>query len=172
MCGVAVHLLIQHNAYPWLHAHIYSVSALGKHSLLPFSPMATEAQAAAQAAKPIANLAYPDAEKALRARVPLESAFERTCQDQRYREVREFRTASWRDPSPRPGWSCSSTRARPCIGTRCEHAAPAESRPRKRRALHSSDFSACRHVPEKLFPTGPRDNGEVYWQCALCGIDL
>ena len=30
----------------------------------------------------------------------------------------------------------------------------------------------CQHVVMKVFPGGPRDNGEVYWQCKLCGIEL
>ena len=33
--------------------------------------------------------------------------------------------------------------------------------------------SSCpEHVPEKVFPTGPRDNGEWSWRCAVCKMEL
>lgn len=28
------------------------------------------------------------------------------------------------------------------------------------------------HIPEKVFPTGLRDNGEWSWQCVVCKADL
>ena len=43
----------------------------------------------------------------------------------------------------------------------------------KRAQLKPSWKSSCpEHIPEKVFPTGPRDNGEWSWRCAVCKADL
>ena len=87
--------------------------------------------------------------------------------------------ASWRDsPPPRTGWSYPSADARSCKDarrkramTRTREASP-EGEQRKRCFASPSGGPACRHLAVKVFPTGPRDNGEMYWQCAFCGADL
>ena len=35
-----------------------------------------------------------------------------------------------------------------------------------------SYHSDCQHSAIKVYPPGPRDNGEFYWKCALCNVDL
>ena len=47
-----------------------------------------------------------------------------------------------------------------------------EDQSQKRRAIHRNDSAACQHLAVKVFPNGPRDNGEVYWQCVFCNADL
>jgi hypothetical protein len=43
---------------------------------------------------------------------------------------------------------------------------------KRRRITSTSGPSGCRHAPQKVFPMGPRDNGEWYWRCSICGADL
>ena len=44
---------------------------------------------------------------------------------------------------------------------------------KKRAQLKPSWKSSCpEHMPEKVFPTGPRDNGEWSWRCAVCKAEL
>ena len=44
---------------------------------------------------------------------------------------------------------------------------------KKRAQLKPSCKSSCpEHIPEKVFPTGHRDNGEWSWRCAVCKEDL
>ncbi len=173
---------------------VCSLSVLGARSFTPSlrAPMAAEAKATAQAGptdfffparrrggRLIADSSDSDAEATPRARFLRELAAERGCRGQRDRERQQYRAASWRDSSPRcAGWSCSSTRARLCKDVRRERArrrpreASTEGEPKKRCTVSSSGGSACQHVAVKVFPTGPRDNGEVYWQCAFCGAAL
>ncbi len=128
---------------------------------------------------PIADSSESDAEEILRARFLWELDAERGRRVQRDRERRWPQAASWRDSSPRrAGWSCSSADSRSCKDARRERAmtrprqASTEGRPRKRCFVSRSGGPTCRHLAVKVFPTGLRDNGEVYWQCAFCDADL
>ena len=86
-----------------------------------------------------------------------------------------------RSPSSGAGW-CSppndSSRTRHCKITdqqraRCRsREVSTESMPKRRRAAPVRRVPDCQHVAVKVFPPGPRDNGEVYWKCSLCGADL
>ena len=35
--------------------------------------------------------------------------------------------------------------------------------------LWAGPIKSCNHVLQKIFPAGPRDNGEYYLQCSRCG---
>eukprot|EP00973_Karenia_brevis_P040444 5590167-Karenia_brevis.AAC.1 len=44
---------------------------------------------------------------------------------------------------------------------------------RQRRHLVSlSAQHGCQHISVKVFPVGPRDNGEISWQCFKCGVEM
>eukprot|EP00973_Karenia_brevis_P058479 8144346-Karenia_brevis.AAC.2 len=133
--------------------------------------MAIEAQAKTRAGTPIADLAHLDASKTLRVSIPLEVVFDRNYPEHCGRERLQPRAISWRGSPPPSGWCFSCTRLHGRNDIRCKYTCPAEGR-HKKKSLPASDPHACQHVAVKRFPTGPRDNGEVYWQCALCGIDL
>ena len=142
--------------------------------------MATEARTIKHAGTPIATQTHWNAAEAARASDPWEVADEHNYRKQCDRDRQRSQAASCRSSSPRcAGWSCSSTRVCPCPKFHRElanlHAgeAPTEGHPKKRRCtIPSSDGPACQHVAVKIIPTGPRDNGELYWRCARCNADM
>ena len=137
------------------------------------------ASAGGRGPAPIADSSESDAEETPRARFLQEFDAERGRWAQRDRERRWPQADSRRDsPSRCAGWFRPSTDNFSRKDARCEHAmmrtreASIESKPKKLRFAFPSGGPACRHFAVKVFPVGPRDSGEVYWQCAFCGTDL
>ena len=128
---------------------------------------------------PIADASEPHAEQVPRARCLPELDADRDRRAQHYHGRRQPQAASRRGSPPRRrGWSHPSADSHSRKDAHRERTvthtqeASIENRPKKRCFAFPSGGSACRHSAVKVFPTGPRDNGEVYWQCAYCGTDL
>ena len=132
--------------------------------------------------KPIVASTDSDAEETPRARSLQEFDAERLLAErfkrQGQEETRERQwfqsvvpAVSWRDqPSRNKGWSCKPTWApRDARRERVRLCPPEASTGGETKKCRVPD---CQHVAVKIMPAGPRDNGEFYWRCCFCDVDL
>lgn len=160
-------------------ARLSSPMAIEAAVARPVDPLEHHTSAGAIGFTPIADSLDAGAEETLHVRSPREVRAERGYQELRDHGRQRSCATSWRDSSSHcMGRSRSPTRASPGKDklrehpVHCQREALTDVGPRKRCAVSLSGGSACKHMAVKVFPAGPRDNGEVQWHCAACGTEL